>query len=87
MVHAGKKIIARLVRAGIACVKCVFLMPPGCCRFRPTCTEFAAEAIETLPLYKAAPLIAGRLLKCHPFSAGGFDPVPQQSVRGKGNPA
>ena len=47
-----------------------------CCRFEPTCSHYTLEAID-----KHGPLIGlllgtGRLLKCHPFHSGGFDPVP-----------
>lgn len=45
------------------------------CRFTPTCSEYAKEAIEKLPLYKAFPKIIWRLLRCQPFSKGGHDPV------------
>jgi putative membrane protein insertion efficiency factor len=50
-------------------------MPPAC-RFHPTCSEFAAEAIETHGVLKGAALAAARLARCHPWSDGGFDPVP-----------
>ena len=51
------------------------LLPPAC-RFHPTCSEYAAEAIETHGALKGSALAAGRLLRCHPWSVGGFDPVP-----------
>ena len=51
------------------------LMPPAC-RFHPTCSEFAAEAVETHGALKGVRLAAGRLMRCHPWSGGGFDPVP-----------
>jgi putative membrane protein insertion efficiency factor len=49
---------------------------PRACRFQPTCSDYAAEAIEVHGVLKGSALAAGRLLRCHPWSAGGFDPVP-----------
>lgn len=45
------------------------------CRFYPSCSQYAIEALEKLPLYKALPKIIWRILRCHPFSKGGDDPV------------
>ena len=50
-------------------------MPPAC-RFHPTCSEYAAQAIEVHGALKGSALASGRLLRCNPWSAGGFDPVP-----------
>jgi uncharacterized protein len=55
------------------------LLPPAC-RFHPTCSEYAAEAIEIHGALKGTVLAAGRLARCHPWSAGGFDPVPPSTV-------
>lgn len=49
-------------------------LPPAC-RFHPTCSEYACQALERLPLHKAVGRILARLLKCHPFHEGGYDPV------------
>ncbi len=46
------------------------------CRFHPTCSEYAREAIETHGALKGAWLAARRLSRCHPWHAGGLDPVP-----------
>lgn len=46
-----------------------------CCRFYPSCSHYALEAIETLPLPKALFKIAYRLLRCGPWSKGGMDPL------------
>lgn len=45
------------------------------CRFYPSCSEYAKEAIIKLPLHIAFFKIVWRLLRCHPFSKGGEDPV------------
>jgi putative membrane protein insertion efficiency factor len=55
------------------------LLPPAC-RFHPTCSEYAAEAIERHGVFKGSVMTLGRLLRCHPWSAGGFDPVPSRSA-------
>ena len=49
---------------------------PRACRFEPTCSVYAREAIERHGLRRGAALAARRLLRCHPFRRGGFDPVP-----------
>lgn len=48
---------------------------PGCCRFEPSCSAYAAEAFERYPLWRAAALSVWRVLRCHPWSRGGYDPV------------
>ena len=45
------------------------------CRFTPTCSEFARQAIATYGVVRGLVLAARRLLRCHPFHAGGYDPV------------
>jgi putative membrane protein insertion efficiency factor len=50
------------------------LLPPAC-RFVPSCSEYAAEAVEKYGVAKGFWRATLRLLRCHPFSRGGFDPV------------
>ena len=45
------------------------------CRFTPTCSEFARQAIDTFGVGRGLVLATRRLLRCHPFHAGGCDPV------------
>jgi putative membrane protein insertion efficiency factor len=49
---------------------------PRACRFEPTCSVYAREAIERHGLARGARLAVFRLLRCQPFHRGGFDPVP-----------
>ncbi len=51
------------------------LLPPSC-RFTPSCSCYAIEAIETHGTLRGLFLSCGRILRCHPFCKGGFDPVP-----------
>ncbi|QPJ64408.1 MAG: membrane protein insertion efficiency factor YidD [Candidatus Nitrohelix vancouverensis] len=50
------------------------LLPPGC-RFHPTCSEYAAQALTQHNIFKAFYLIAIRILKCQPYHEGGSDPL------------
>jgi hypothetical protein len=51
-------------------------MLPHSCRFVPTCSEYAAEAIHQHGVGRGSVLALGRLLRCHPFARAGYDPVP-----------
>jgi len=54
-----------------------FISPilPGACRFTPTCSEYSIDAVRKYGALKGAWMSARRVLRCHPFHPGGFDPV------------
>jgi uncharacterized protein len=62
-----------LVRAYRALI--AVLLPPAC-RFEPTCSVYAEEALHRHGAWHALGLILRRILRCHPFHPGGYDPVP-----------
>lgn len=49
---------------------------PPSCRFTPTCSQYAYEAIAKYGIWKGGWLAFTRLCRCHPFNPGGYDPVP-----------
>jgi hypothetical protein len=55
----------------------------GACRFEPSCSAYALEAVERHGAVRGARLALARLLRCHPFGAAGYDPVPEAE---KGEP-
>jgi uncharacterized protein len=52
----------------------------GCCRFTPSCSHYAATAIREHGLGHGSVLTGKRLLRCHPWGAAGYDPVPAKPV-------
>lgn len=53
-----------------------------CCRFSPTCSRYAVQAIERHGIVKGIGFTVKRLICCHPFGAYGWDPVPPTEARG-----
>ena len=54
-----------------------FISPllPSACRFYPTCSDYTRQAVETYGVVRGVWMGAKRLLRCHPFHEGGYDPV------------
>lgn len=67
-----KKVLIFLIR--------IYQKIPGpwhsACRFQPTCSNYAIEALEIHGAFKGSLLACWRILRCNPFSKGGYDPVP-----------
>ena len=58
-------------------------LKPPCCRFTPTCSNYAIEAFREWGLFVGLGLTVWRILRCNPFSRGGYDPVPKRKKRRK----
>lgn len=55
---------------------CISPYKPRCCRFTPTCSQYALEALKKYGPFKGSWLALRRILRCHPFGGSGYDPVP-----------
>jgi len=70
-------------RAAISLVRTyqdwISILKPKTCRYYPSCSEYAARAVAARGLLRGSMLAAWRLLRCNPFSAGGYDPGPWAS--------
>ncbi len=53
---------------------------PACCRYHPSCSNYAIEALNTHGFIIGTMLAAWRILRCNPFSKGGYDPVPPPGI-------
>jgi uncharacterized protein len=76
---AAKKIVPRNLAAGCVRGYQLLLRPmlagSGACRFVPSCSEYAAEAITTHGVFRGGWMALRRLMRCHPLGGRGFDPV------------
>ena len=52
-----------------------------CCKYYPTCSQYAIEAYEKYGFFKGTFLTVWRILRCNPFSKGGYDPVPYKEIK------
>ena len=71
------------VRAGLLVIRAYQLVlgpfTGGACRFEPSCSRYAAEAVETHGVLKGLWLASRRVARCHPFAQPGIDPVPPRA--------
>lgn len=74
-------VLASLLRAVIRAYQLTIspLLGPAC-RFEPSCSEYAREALQRHGAGHGSMLAIRRLLRCHPFGSSGFDPVPEERI-------
>lgn len=69
--------MARLISLAIRAYRCTLgTVLPDSCRFTPTCSQYALDAVAAHGALHGTWLALKRLLRCHPFHPGGYDPVP-----------
>lgn len=74
---ALKGLLSKLMLALIAFYRtCISPLLPPTCRYTPTCSQYAQEAIRKYGPFKGGWLALRRILRCHPFGGSGYDPVP-----------
>ena len=56
--------------------RCISPLFPPCCRFTPTCSEYAIQAVKKHGVFKGSWLAIKRILRCNPWGGSGYDPVP-----------
>lgn len=61
------------------------MLPPSC-RYIPTCSEYAMEAVERYGALRGGCMAAWRVLRCHPFVKGGYDPVVKRATNDQTHP-
>ena len=77
-----KKIILKLIKGyqKIKIFRSAFLkqlyLTDAVCRFRPTCSQYSYEAIQKYGITKGSILSLKRIVRCHPWNKGGYDPIP-----------
>ncbi|NLO81989.1 MAG: membrane protein insertion efficiency factor YidD [Clostridiales bacterium] len=71
-----KRLLTRII-IGIIKLYQRFISPalPGSCRFYPTCSQYTIQALERYGVLKGLSMGIKRILKCHPFHPGGYDPL------------
>jgi putative membrane protein insertion efficiency factor len=71
-------VLSLVLRAGVRAYQLLIspVLPPSC-RFLPTCSEYAVEAIERHGALRGVGLALHRLVRCHPWGGSGYDPVPE----------
>jgi len=72
MRHFAKFVALQVLRAYKWAISPMF---PPACRYVPTCSEYAMEAVERYGVLRGGAMSLARLLRCHPFVRGGYDPV------------
>ncbi|MFO8014729.1 MAG: membrane protein insertion efficiency factor YidD [Phycisphaerae bacterium] len=83
--HAGKPLHRAAVAGLVALVRLyqatVSPLLGPCCRYAPSCSAYAVEALRVHGVWRGLALAAWRVLRCHPLAEGGYDPVPPARER------
>ena len=61
------------------------MLPPDTCRYYPTCSHYGYQAIYKYGIFKGGAMATYRLLRCNPFSKGGYDPIPDNKLTSTSN--
>jgi putative membrane protein insertion efficiency factor len=75
--HIAKFVALQLLRAYKWAISPIL---PAACRFVPTCSEYATEAVERYGALRGGCMAFARILRCHPFAHSGYDPVVKQAT-------
>jgi putative membrane protein insertion efficiency factor len=74
---SGPSLPARALRGAVIAYQWTLRPILGCnCRFHPSCSEYALDALKTHGAIRGGLMSAGRILRCNPWNPGGYDPVP-----------
>jgi uncharacterized protein len=79
MEECCRAVLSGLLVFAIRTVKTLTGVPAGGCRFTPSCSAYAAQAVREHPPGRAAILVICRLVRCQPLCVGGYDPVPSDT--------
>ena len=77
MIKSTVKQLPRLIVLGLVKIyrRCISPLFPSVCRFTPSCSNYMIEAVEKYGVLRGVAMGIWRILRCHPFSRGGYDPV------------
>ena len=82
MIRSLEIAAVRVVRLLLTPFVAMTSLTPRVCKYEPTCSRYAEEAIRRHGPLRGPAMAAWRLLRCNPWSRGGYDPVPQRRRRG-----
>lgn len=73
------RLYQRVFSADTGILKTLYLTD-GACRFRPTCSQYTYQAVETYGIIVGLRLGFKRIIRCHPWNKGGYDPIPMKKL-------
>jgi uncharacterized protein len=72
--------LVRIYQVVLSPLKGIVFGASACCRFAPSCSTYAIEALREHGLMRGGMLAARRVLRCHPWGGAGYDPVPEKPI-------